>query len=171
MCDLGSRGHARPTTNVCYYGRHSRLFSLKWRLNSGLKGGALVDKVHSFTAHGDPYIRSFAHKLLSQITRPWYEMLKTWIYEGQLRDPFREFFVRESPPNPNPGYTSSAEERSAWEGKYSIEGSMVPAFIGEHVAQKVFLIGKSLNFIRGECGEEGYVVEHAKEASIEGTLP
>jgi gamma-tubulin complex component 3 len=140
----------------------------------GLKGGALVDKVHSFTAHGDPYVRSFAHKLLTQITRPWYEMLKTWICEGQLRDPFQEFFVRETnPPEAKSRYTntttSTTPKTSAWEGRYSLEESLVPGFIGEQVSRKVFLIGKSLNFIRGDCGEEGYVIEHAKESSIEGT--
>src|SRR5436190_22313028 len=140
----------------------------------GLKGGALVDKVHSFTAHGDPYVRQFAHKLLAQITRPWYEMLKTWIYEGQLRDPFQEFFVHEtSHPEPKSRYpanntTSTTAKTSAWEGRYSLEESLVPGFIGEQVSRKVFLIGKSLNFIRGDCGEEGYVIEHAKESSIEG---
>lgn len=144
----------------------------------GLKGGALVDKVHSFTAHGDPYIRNFAHKLLTQITRPWYEMLKTWIYEGQLQDPFQEFFVRETnPPEIKSRYnttpiigTTSSPKVSAWEGRYSLEESLVPGFIGEQVSRKVFLIGKSLNFIRGDCGEEGYVIEHAKESSIEGTF-
>jgi Gamma tubulin complex component N-terminal len=142
---------------------------------TGLKGGALVDKIHSFTAHGDPYVRAFAHKLLMQITRPWYEMLKTWIYEGQLRDPFQEFFVRETAvPAPKSrydgygNYTTPPSKTSAWEGKYSLEDSLVPGFIGEQVARKVFLIGKSLNFIRGDCGEEGYVVSFAKEASIEG---
>ena len=133
-----------------------------------MKGGALVDRVHSFTAHGDPYVRSFAHKLLTQITRPWYEMLKTWIYEGQLRDPFQEFFVREKAADHDARYNNTTTKTSAWEGKYSLEQSMVPGFIGEQVARKVFLIGKSLNFIRGDCGEEGYVVEHAKEAAIEG---
>lgn len=144
----------------------------------GLKGGALIDKVHSFTAHGDPYIRKFAHKLLTQITRPWYEMLKTWIYEGQLQDPFQEFFVREThPPEPKPRYntTTTTPKVSAWEGRYTLEESLVPGFIGEQVSRKVFLIGKSLNFIRGDCGEEGYVIEHVKESTtIEGidiTLP
>ena len=139
----------------------------------GMKGGALIDRVHSFTAHGDPYVRSFAHKLLTQITRPWYEMLKTWIYEGQLRDPFQEFFVRDtSPPETKTRYTNTQTPKSsAWEGRYSLEESFVPGFIGEQVSRKVFLIGKSLNFIRGDCGEEGYVIEHAKEAAIEGPLP
>jgi hypothetical protein len=144
---------------------------------TGLKGGQLIDKVHSFTSHGDPYIRTFAHKLLLQITKPWYEMLKTWIYQGVLQDPFQEFFVRESihpeqRSKYNPSYPSASpgvSKQSAWEGKYSLEERLVPGFIGEQVARKVFLIGKSLNFIRGDCGEEGYVIEHAKEASLEGT--
>jgi gamma-tubulin complex component 3 len=137
-----------------------------------MKGGPLVDRVHSFTAHGDPYIRNFAHKLLTQITRPWYEMLKTWIYEGQLRDPFLEFFVRDSSPDTktrsNQYDSATPPKSSAWEGRYSLDYSFVPGFMGEGVAKKVFLIGKSLNFIRGDCGEEGYVIEHAK-AAIEGT--
>ena len=133
-----------------------------------------MDRVHSFTSHGDPYVRSFAHKLLTQITRPWYEMLKTWIYEGQLQDPFQEFFVQETgQPETKTRYmgygqySSGGVKTSAWEGRYSLVDGLVPGFIGEQVAKKVFLIGKSLNFIRGDCGEEGYVVEHAKEASIE----
>jgi len=45
---------------------------------------------------------------------------------------------------------------------------LVPGFIGEGVAKKVFLIGKSLNFIREDCGEEGYVNDHASKADITG---
>jgi gamma-tubulin complex component 3 len=138
-----------------------------------LKGGALIDKVHSFTAHGDPYIRSFAHKLLTQITRPWYEMLSNWIYQGQLRDPFQEFFVRQiSPDNnrkPRTAGTAGTATGATWEGRYAVVEDLVPGFIGEGVARKVFLIGKSLNFIREDCGEEEYVNEHAKQAEIKGT--
>jgi len=101
-------------------------------------------------------------------------MLKTWIYEGQLQDPFQEFFVQETgQPETKTRYmgygqySSGGVKTSAWEGRYSLVDGLVPGFIGEQVAKKVFLIGKSLNFIRGDCGEEGYVVEHAKEASIE----
>lgn len=99
-------------------------------------------------------------------------MLKTWIYEGQLHDPFEEFFVRDtSPPETKTRYTTpQTSKSSAWEGRYSLEESLVPGFIGEQVSRKVFLIGKSLNFIRGDCGEEGYVIEHAKEAAIEGPI-
>ena len=137
----------------------------------GLKGGALIDKVHSFTAHGDPYIRQFAQKVLGQITIPWYAMLKSWIYEGSLQDPFQEFFVREkTPETKSTRYSSESSstntKSSVWHGRYTLEQSLVPGFIGEQVAKKVLLIGKSLNFIREDCGEEGYVID--KETSIEG---
>src|SRR5271155_5864737 len=105
MCDLGSRGDPRSSSHVYHHRRHSRskpptnvsFPKILTLCVVGVKGGALVDKVHSFTSHGDPYIRHFAHTLLHKITRPWYEMLKTWIYAGQLRDPFQEFFVFETP--------------------------------------------------------------------------
>lgn len=98
-------------------------------------------------------------------------MLKTWIYEGRLQDPFQEFFVRENTVQEgNARYRGTgASKASAWDSKYTLEESLVPGFIGQQVSKKVFLIGKSLNFIRGECGEEDYVIEQANEAAIEGS--
>jgi gamma-tubulin complex component 3 len=101
-------------------------------------------------------------------------MLTNWIYQGQLRDPFHEFFVRDQSPHtakktrPVAGGAVSGNG-GAWEGRYVVVEELVPGFIGEGVAKKVFLIGKSLNFIREDCGEEGYVNDHhAKQADIKG---
>jgi len=90
-------------------------------------------------------------------------MLKTWIYAGQLVDPFQEFFVFEVSPRPAAQTgTKSTAGGSAWETRYSLRGELVPGFLGEGVVRKVFLIGKSLNFIREDCGEEGYVVPQSE---------
>ena len=123
----------------------------------------MVDKVHSFTSHGDPYIRTFAHNLLHKITRPWYEMLKTWIYAGRLVDPFQEFFVFKTTTRPaQTGAKNGGGGGSAWETRYSLRRELVPGFLGEGVVRKVFLIGKSLNFIREDCGEEGYILPQSE---------
>ena len=47
----------------------------------------------------------------------------------------------------------------------------MPGFLGEGVVRKVFLIGKSLNFIREDCGEEGYVVPQSEgdDREMQGT--
>ena len=94
-------------------------------------------------------------------------MLKTWIYAGQLRDPFQEFFVFETP---TPQRTKGGGGGSAWETRYALRGELVPGFLGEGVVRKVFLIGKSLNFIREDCGEEGYVVPQSEgnDAEMKG---
>ena len=127
--------------------------------------------IHSFsTSYGDPFVNAFAERILCHLTRPFYEMLRRWIYDGELSDPFNEFFVIDQD-------TSSSSEResdprkvqatSVWEDKYKLEHSTVPSIITEDLAKKVFLIGKSLNFIRHGCGDSTWVDAHSKDASMD----
>jgi gamma-tubulin complex component 3 len=122
--------------------------------------------VHGFSSsHGDPFVGNFAEKLLSHVTRPFYDMLRQWIYDGELSDPYMEFFVIE------PEFRPSTDPRriasSVWEDKYKLDEGMVPSIITEDFAKKVFLIGKSLNFIRYGCGDSAWVEAYSKEASKE----
>ncbi len=55
-------------------------------------------------------------------------MLQRWIYEGELEDPFEEFFVACDP---------NAEEENLWQHKYSIRQEMQPTFISTLLAKKV----------------------------------
>lgn len=141
-----------------------------WRpgTDSGLdkKGGQLISLIHGFSSsHGDPFVCSFAEKLLSHVTRPFYDMLRLWIYDGELSDPYKEFFVTE------PEFRPSTDPRriatSVWEDKYKLDDEMVPSIITQEFAKKVFLIGKSLNFIRYGCGDSAWVEAYSKEASKE----
>lgn len=126
----------------------------------------MISLIHGFsTSHGDPFVCAFAEKLLTHITRPFYDMLRLWIYDGELSDPFQEFFVVE------PEFRSSMDPRriatSVWEDKYKLDDNMVPSIITQDFAKKVFLIGKSLNFIRYGCGDSGWVEAYSKETSKE----
>lgn len=132
----------------------------------GKKGGQLISLIHGFsTSHGDPFVCVFAEKLLTHITRPFYDMLRLWIYDGELSDPYKEFFVVE------PEFRPSTDPRriatSVWEDKYKLDDNMVPSIITQDFAKKVFLIGKSLNFIRYGCGDSGWVEAYSKETSKE----
>ncbi|KAL5333866.1 Spc98 family-domain-containing protein [Aspergillus crustosus] len=143
-----------------------RLMSLIVEEAQSIKGGQLISLIHGFsTSHGDPFVCNFAEKLLSHVTRPFYDMLRLWIYDGELSDPYKEFFVVE------PEIRSSTDPRriatSVWEDKYKLEDDMVPSIITQEFAKKVFLIGKSLNFIRYGCGDSGWVEAYSKEASKE----
>lgn len=143
-----------------------RLLSLIVEEAQNKKGGQLISLIHGFsTSHGDPFVCNFAEKLLAHVTRPFYDMLRLWIYDGELSDPYQEFFVVE------PEFRPSTDPRriatSVWEDKYKLEDDMVPSIITQDFAKKIFLIGKSLNFIRYGCGDSGWVEAYSKEASKE----
>ncbi|CAO3681202.1 unnamed protein product [Rhizopus stolonifer] len=108
----------------------------------GQKGGALISALHNYTQHGDPFFKGFITNMLQVVSKPFYDMLQRWVYEGELDDPYGEFFV---------ACVASVPEEMLWQNKYSIRENMLPSFISEELAQKIFSIGKSLNFIRYSC--------------------
>ncbi|KAH9875625.1 hypothetical protein IAQ61_003089 [Plenodomus lingam] len=148
-----------------------RLMTLMVEESKKKKGGQLIALIHSFSLnHGDPYVMAFAERLLSDVTRPFYDMLRQWVYDGELSDPYGEFFVSEQSEdeiveaNGNEGKGGAT---SVWEDKYRLDGKMVPTIVTEDFARKVFLIGKTLNFIRYGCGDAAWVDTYSKEASKE----
>ncbi len=138
---------------------------------AAVKGGQLISMVHKFSSsHGDPFVGAFAERLLSSVTRPFYDMLRQWIYDGELSDPYHEFFVIEQDTQAN-GDGDVDPRRvaatSVWQDKYKLEAIMIPGIITQDFAKKVFLIGKSLNFIRYGCADSAWVEAHSKQASKE----
>lgn len=148
-----------------------RLMSLISEESKSKKGGQLISLIHGFSSsHGDPMVGAFAERLLVHVTRPFYDMLRQWIYDGELSDPFYEFFVSEQDPKAveaKKDSRGSTGASSVWEDKYKLNEDMVPSIITEDFAQKVFLIGKSLNFIRYGCGDSQWVEDYSKAASKE----
>jgi gamma-tubulin complex component 3 len=129
-------------------------------------GGQLVSLIHSFSSsHGDPIVAAFAERLLGSFTRPFYDILRHWIYDGELSDPYKEFFVREKTQIPVNEKARGAG--NVWEDKYEIAKDMIPSIMTHDFAQKVFLIGKSLNFIRHSCADSVWVEDYSKAASKE----
>lgn len=55
-------------------------------------------------------------------------MLRRWITEGELDDPYGEFFVATDP---------TVSEEELWQRKYTIRQDMLPSFISNELAQKV----------------------------------
>ena len=145
-----------------------RLMSLMVEKAKGRKGGQLISMIHAFsTSHGDPFVGAFAERMLSHVTRPFYDMLRQWIYDGELSDPYHEFFVTEQDPHEHGEDPRRAPATSVWEEKYKLGETMIPSIVTGDFARKVFLIGKSLNFIRYGCGDSAWVEAYCKEASRE----
>ncbi|KAM7188309.1 spindle pole body component alp6 [Rhypophila sp. PSN 637] len=146
-----------------------RLMSLIAEESNNKRGGQLISLIHGFsTLHGDPVVAAFAERLLADVTRPFYDILRRWIYDGELSDPHLEFFVREQSPNDEAQKETKARgQTSVWNSKYEVVDAMVPSIITSDFAQKVFLIGKSLNFIRHSCGDSQWVEAYSKTSSKE----
>ncbi|KAL2045657.1 hypothetical protein N7G274_002086 [Stereocaulon virgatum] len=145
-----------------------RLMSLMVEESNSRKGGQLISMIHRFaTSHGDPFVGAFAERMLSHVTRPFYDMLRQWIYDGELSDPYHEFFVIEQDSPDSAEDPRRAPATSVWEEKYKLDEGMIPSIVTEKFARKVFLIGKSLNFIRYGCGDSAWVEAYCKEASRE----
>ncbi|RKF75650.1 Spindle pole body component alp6 [Golovinomyces cichoracearum] len=147
-----------------------RFLSLICEESKSKRGGQLISLIHGFSsAHGDPMVGSFAERLLIQVSRPFYDMLRHWIYDGELSDPHHESFVCEQDPHSaeNQSGRNRGGASSVWGDKYKLSDDMVPSIITPDFAQKVFLIGKSLNFIRFGCGDAQWVERYSKAASKE----
>ncbi|KAI9138608.1 Spc98 family-domain-containing protein [Paraphysoderma sedebokerense] len=120
------------------------------------KGGALVSAVHGYIHHGDRVVKEFVGSVLSEICQPLFTMLRRWVYEGELLDPYNEFFVAKE--------NNVDEEHHWWRMKYSVRSEMIPGFVERPLAKKIFLIGKSLNFLRFNCHDGQWVAMRSQMA-------
>ncbi|KAG9959967.1 hypothetical protein KCU61_g6932, partial [Aureobasidium melanogenum] len=145
-----------------------RLMSMMVEEAKEKKGGELISLIHSYaSSHGDPFVYTFAERLLIHVTRPFYTMLQHWIYDGELEDPFLEFFVYQNRDVDLDSDPRRGGATSVWEDKYRLKDSMIPTIITQDFAKKVYLIGKSLNFIRYGCGDSAWVENHSKSSMRE----
>ena len=96
-----------------------RLMSVMIEEAQSRKGGQLISVIHGFsTSHGNPFVGAFAERMLSHVTRPFYDMLRQWIYDGELSDPYYEFFVHEQESQDHVEDPRRAPATSVWEEKY-----------------------------------------------------
>jgi len=64
-----------------------------------LKGGAVCSALHSYVLNGSPSTRAFVGGILKEVCSPMITMIKQWMIEGELNDPYREFFVEDMQPD------------------------------------------------------------------------
>lgn len=122
--------------------------------------------VHMYSTHGDPFISEFVDVILKRVSSPIFDSIRLWVMHGELNDVCGEFFVSSDASVPN--------ER-LWFDKYKLQQNMVPAFINNNLSQKIFLIGKSINFIRSCCSGSDWTVQDERNieadfASLESRM-
>ncbi|XP_027069148.1 gamma-tubulin complex component 3-like isoform X2 [Coffea arabica] len=124
-----------------------------------LKGGAMAGAIHMQAQHGDPLVKQFMKRLLRRVCSPLFEMVRSWVLEGELEDIFAEFFVLSQP----------VKAESLWREGYSLHSAMLPSFISSSLAQRILRTGKSINFLRVCCEDRGWADAAAEAANAAGT--
>ncbi|KAK3910056.1 Gamma-tubulin complex component 3 [Frankliniella fusca] len=160
MSEGTSRGSGgslnQPALTLLQLEVHTRLpfTRLRWLVSvceacQDKKGGALVSTVHGFLRNGDKYACNVVHTLLVAVCKPLYAMLSRWILDGELEDPFQEFFIQTN--------LQIKSDDQLWHEKYKVRESMVPSFISMAQARKILATGKSINFLRQVCEDHSPV--------------
>lgn len=87
-----------------------------------------------------------------QVSKPFFHSLSRWIYEGELQDPFKEFFVELNPDPANSGRSAidtldadqaaltegdDGDAVSLWQSKFRFRADMLPSFVGDAFGRKV----------------------------------
>ncbi|KAL2456599.1 Gamma-tubulin complex component 3 [Forsythia ovata] len=124
-----------------------------------LKGGAMAGAIHMHAQHGDPLVNDFMKRLLRRVCSPLFEMVRSWVLEGELEDIFAEFFVLSLP----------VKAESLWREGYQLHAAMLPSFISQSLAERILRTGKSINFLRVCCDDRGWSDATTEAAAAAGT--
>ncbi|XP_034947790.1 gamma-tubulin complex component 3 [Chelonus insularis] len=122
------------------------------------KGGALASVVYQFSHHGDPKVKKLVKRILKSVCEPLYSMLIRWINDGELDDPFQEFFIEAR---------ADVVGDRMWYEKYQVRNTMVPTFINKVQANKILGTGKSINFLREVCKDHAALYRRPNGILIE----
>jgi len=119
---------------------------------AALRGGSLLSFLEQFRQHGNERMRQVVARILDQIMIPFGEMLQEWLDEGNLADPFGEFFVAGSKVDvlSTASYESSSMVNGTelWQQRFSLRLSELPKFIPEALAKRALIAGKTRKFIQ-----------------------
>lgn len=123
------------------------------------RGGLIASTVYQYLRHGDPMVQQLMSRILECVAAPIFKMIKNWVIDGDLEDPYSEFFVRSNP---------DVNIDKLWSRKYVLEMEMVPTFIDQDLASKIMRTGKSINFIRQCCKDSEWCMDSSTIAMTDG---
>ncbi|KAI9139775.1 Spc98 family-domain-containing protein [Paraphysoderma sedebokerense] len=119
----------------------------KWYHKGGGLLGLLIDRMLSLS--GSPPTHKLYSYLISQSTVPYLTILKRWIHQGVIVDPYDEFMIVEQK-NLKKEKLKEDFSDAYWEERYSFRKGAIPVFL-ESLKDKILVAGKYLN-VMNECG-------------------
>ncbi|GFY99835.1 spindle pole body component 98 [Actinidia rufa] len=115
--------------------------------------------IHMHAQHGDPLVHDFMKRLLHRVCSPLFEMVRSWVLEGELEDILVSFFILAQP----------VKAESLWREGYRLHAGMLPSFISQSLAERILRTGKSINFLRVCCEDRGWADAATESAAAAGT--
>lgn len=130
-------------------------FALLHRITAhvfGQLGGAVLNGIEEvMTKTGLATAQDLCEHLLQQASRPYFDMVSLWVYEGQLQDPYGEFFVSES--------SRIRDERTGgpaadfWQKHFTLDERAVPQFLASG-RERILHAGKYLHIYFSAAGRQ-----------------
>jgi len=141
-----------------------------------LRGGAVLRCLGELMHRemGDSVVLNLYEELLRAASVPYLEMLKLWITEGRLRDPFEEFMVQETRADAGSGTELDSHLKITheslddyWDKRYTVRAMDVPLQLGsERIYNMLLVSGKYINVLRDQdedCGSALVPLDRAKQ--------
>ncbi|KAI7904831.1 gamma-tubulin complex component protein [Cokeromyces recurvatus] len=122
-------------------------------ISERIKGGSILNILSEklIGLSGDPKCKKIYTFLLSKASIPYFDILNSWIYRGEINDPYNEFMILEKKSVKKENLKEDYND-TYWETRYTIREAYVPFFL-EPIKDQILLAGKFLNVVR-ECGVE-----------------
>jgi len=118
-------------------------------------GGSLLDELqHLLLEQGDSRNKELVLHLFQHASRPFLYMVSSWIFRGELDDPYKEFMIQEDVTVVRDsrmgldGYSTNY-----WDNRLLLVHPHIPKIL-RTVAPRILTAGKYLNVVRG-CIEKG----------------
>jgi len=119
-------------------------------------GAALLERVASLQAHGCGDVEALASRLLNAMARPYLASLSSWVFHGQLYDPYNELFI------------VGSNIDNTWSRGFTLDAGKVPlSLLKMETAQKMLATGRTLHFLH-LC--EAHRPEHDEEHDVEMSM-
>ncbi|KAJ1664412.1 Microtubule-nucleating Tub4p (gamma-tubulin) complex component [Coemansia sp. RSA 1813] len=130
------------------------------KVQEGAGGGDVLSIISTLVDDGDPFIQAFAKRLLKTASAPFNDILVRWVTDGELLDPYEEFFIRKR----------ESRRDMFWTEKYTVAPDMIPVHINGEMTRKIFQIGRSLNFLRVACNDSQWVIDGGPRTQLTSDL-
>lgn len=131
-----------------------------------VKGGELASKLQLLIQQGSQRLGSLLSDIYIEAISPLLNMAVLCLTQGEICDPFNEFFIVA-----NPKIESISD--SFWTSKHSLSTSMLPeSVLPRSVAEDILLVTKNISFIKHCCRAKQWrmhpqIILEAEKASFE----